>query len=99
MLNGRLKVSREGSLSVEAKDKDQAATQLLGNLTVEYALTKDGRFKVRLYNKTITSPTHNAQGKGLPFSGGFSLQYTTSFNRWRELFVRQKDPPQDAAPQ
>ncbi len=93
LFKGRLKLSREGSLSIGAS-KEERATNLIGDLTVEYLLTKDGKLRAKVYNKNIANPAYAGTSKVTNTSGGFSLLYTKSFNRWQELWRnKRRDTP------
>ncbi len=87
LIGGRLKLSRRGTVfgnTGEALRIDQ----LIGDWTITYVLTKDGRYKAKLYKKDTTT---GADSKAI-LSGGISLMYTRSFNRWRELWSGSKHP-------
>jgi hypothetical protein len=80
-LDGRLRISRDGSLA--AQDNRSNPASLLGDLTVEYMLTTDGRFRVKMYNRTnYNSLNLNQQSTT---TAGASLLYTQSFNEIKEL--------------
>jgi TamB, inner membrane protein subunit of TAM complex len=83
-LTDKLRVSRKGSIW-GAKDDVSNTARLVGDWTVEYVLTKDGRLKAKLYNKYVANTAHIDSEGTTAFSGGGSLLYTKRFNRWREL--------------
>jgi hypothetical protein len=91
-LNGRLRVTRDGSLvntaTPGATMPGAATNNFIGDWMVEYMLTKDGQYRVKLYNRanfrTLTAD------HALPdFTQGISLLQTKSFDTFRELFQRQ----------
>ena len=82
--DGRLRVSREGGFGVGAAD-ESTISQIVGDWTVEYFLTQDGRLRVKLYNKNVANPTYVGTDRAAAL-GGFSLLYIRGFNQWRELF-------------
>ena len=94
-LDGRLRVTRDGAFGSEQQQSDAASA--IGDWTVEYLLTPDGKFRVKMYNKT------NYELANVGFSqsyttAGFSLLHTQNFDRLRELWKnernqREKDPP------
>nr|WP_236612862.1 translocation/assembly module TamB domain-containing protein [Cesiribacter andamanensis] len=90
-LNGRLRITRDGSLinstSPGSTVANSTANNYIGNWTVEYMLTPDGQYRVKLYNRanfrTLTAD------HALPdFTQGISLLQTKSFDSFKELFQR-----------
>ena len=67
-----------------------STAQLVGDWTVAYILTKDGRLSTKLYSKHITNATYAGIEGTATFAGGFSLLYTKEFNQWRELLGGSK---------
>ena len=80
-LDGRLKISREGSLQ---PDRAVESSQILGDLAVEYLLSQDGSLKAKLYNKQNISPVYRGARRSFA-TNGISLLYTKSFNHFSEL--------------
>ena len=91
-LDGRLRVSREGGFGVGAADAAKVG-QIVGDWTVEYCLTQDGRLRAKLYNKNVANPTYVGTDRAAAALGGFSLLYIRGFNQWRELFGGGKQAP------
>lgn len=102
-LNGRLRITRDGTFG--NTDYNNTANQnnvasVAGEWTVDYYLTADGKFKVKMYNRTnynqlSTSP--NSQY----FTTGVSLQHVQSFNEFKDLIRftrRDKDSGQPQLP-
>ncbi|MEL6539358.1 MAG: translocation/assembly module TamB domain-containing protein [Bacteroidota bacterium] len=87
LFNGRLRVSSATSSNNSTKPVTDAE-RIIGDVTVEYLLTKDGRLRMKMYNKRLDSiaPKHTSK----QFTGGVSLLYTRSFSRWQELFQKKK---------
>lgn len=94
-MEGRLRVSRDGNMSGQSPDQSAEAEVLgiIGDWTVEYLLSPDGKLRVRMYNRTNVNPYTSAVGVG---GGGFNNQTTTSagvsllhvqsFNQIKEIF-------------
>ena len=87
-LTDRLRVTRKGSLS--GAEHTSSTARLIGDWTVEYVLTQDGRLRAKLYNKYITHATHMDTEGTTILSGGVGLLYTRGFNQWKELWRRHK---------
>lgn len=50
-LNDRLTISLDGKTTSETGSEEGTSQSYLDNITVEYALTPDGQFKLKIYNK------------------------------------------------
>ena len=62
---------------------------------MEYAITKDGRYRLKMYNKNnqnLGATTGGVGGvnNGSSTNAGASIVYTKSFNSWRELLGMKK---------
>ena len=60
-------------------------SNIAGDWTVDYLLTSDGKFKVKMYNRTNVNPILNATSTQNTFTTGVSLLYTQSFNEVKDL--------------
>ncbi len=104
--NGRLRVTRDGTLGNQQNTVNTTTTNansntatLVGDWTVDYLLTADGKFKVRMYNRTNANPIQTALNNQNPITTGVSLQHTQTFNTLRDLWQRareQKEYPDPA---
>jgi hypothetical protein len=72
---------------------------VIGDWTVEYMLSKDGKFRVKMYNKNtfnVLNPNLNNTNQ----IAGFSLLHVQCFNTLKELFMlkkKQAETPEDPA--
>jgi hypothetical protein len=82
LIGGRLRVSRKGQFGGST---GLSTAQLVGDWTLEYVLTKDGRLSAKLYNKHVTSTEYMDEDGTTEFYGGVSLLYTRAFHQWKEL--------------
>jgi hypothetical protein len=93
-LNGRLRVTREGgftsnpNLVANANNATTGNTagqaSLLGDLSLEYYLRADGKFRAKLRYETTPRDLETINQP----RAGFSLLYTEQFNNFSELFTR-----------
>lgn len=93
-LNGRLRVTREGgftsnpNLVAAANNGTTGNTagqaSLLGDLSLEYYLRADGKFRAKLRYETTPRDLETINQP----RAGFSLLYTEQFNNFSELFTR-----------
>ena len=96
-MNGRLRVTREGGFTsnsnlVNSTSNGTATTtgntagqaSLLGDLSLEYYLRTDGKFRAKLRYETTPRDLETINQP----RAGFSLLYTEQFNTFGELFTR-----------
>jgi hypothetical protein len=88
-LGGRLRVTRDGTFNNQYSRTDVA--NMLGDWTVDYLLTPDGKFKVKMYNRTNINQLTNTIGTQATITAGLSLTHTQNFNSWRELLTSARD--------
>ncbi|MCY7358425.1 MAG: translocation/assembly module TamB, partial [Rudanella sp.] len=84
-LNDRFRISRDGGFTYGQNQTGQAQTSaasLLGEWTLEYWVTPDGRFRAKMYNRNQQSALNQgALNSTLTTGGGLSFLYTRTFNR------------------
>jgi hypothetical protein len=104
-MSGRLRVTRDGTLgnqtpvgSVEARNELASA---IGDWTVDYILSPDGKFKVKMYSRTNVNPLVNNLNTQSAITTGVSLMHTQSFNELKDLLQssrnrnRRQLPPEE----
>ncbi len=84
LLGGRLRVTRDGTFSNQQYTQSNAST-LVGDWTVDYLLTPDGKFKVKMYSRSNFNTVNTSLGTQNPITTGVSLMYTQSFNEVKDL--------------
>jgi len=88
LLNERLTVSVGSNVELEGpRTGNQSASSVIGNLNVNYALSKDGRYALRFYR------TNQYEGvvDGYIIETGLSFIISVDYNRFRELFRRKRN--------
>jgi len=101
-LNDRLRISRDGGFTYGQSQYNAAS--LLGEWTLEYVITDDGRLRAKMYNRNQQSILgQNALNSTITTGGGISLLYTRSFNRFfngkrPEPGLRPQPPATEPAP-
>ncbi|MFB9840787.1 translocation/assembly module TamB domain-containing protein [Mucilaginibacter ginsenosidivorans] len=84
-LNDRVTVTVGNNFNLEGQNQPgQKTTDIAGNVSVNYLLTKDGRYRIRAYRKDEFIVI---EGQVVETGVGFSLTY--DFNRFSELFKRR----------
>jgi hypothetical protein len=82
-MDGRLRVTRDGGFTDQNSNADVAS--VLGDWTVEYLLTPDGKYRAKIYNRTnFNSLLPNVRSTST--TTGFSFMHTANFDQIKELF-------------
>lgn len=89
-LNGRLRVTRDGTISNQYKPSDNIST-IAGDWTVDYLLTPDGKFKVKMYSRSNYNQISNTLGTQTAVTTGVSLLHTQNFNKLKDLWKSARD--------
>ncbi len=92
-LNGRLRVTRDGSFSNQYRPSDNISS-IAGDWTVDYLLTPDGKFKVKMYSRSNLNQITNSLGTQSAVTTGVSLLHTQNFNQIKDLWQSARDKKQ-----
>ncbi|GAB1463238.1 translocation/assembly module TamB domain-containing protein [Pedobacter sp.] len=88
LLNDRLTVTVGSSFALEGPQQgNQDATNIAGNVNVEYALSKDGRYRLRAYRRNQNESI--IEGQIIETGLGFTL--VVDYNRFREIFQKRRN--------
>ncbi|MVX34785.1 translocation/assembly module TamB [Myroides sp. LoEW2-1] len=88
LFSDRLKVTVGSSFEVEGNQRqNEQASNIAGDIELEYTLSKDGRYLMRVYRKNQYEVA--LQGQIVETGVGFII--TMSYERFKELFERSKD--------
>lgn len=87
LFNDRLTVTIGNNFEVEGQNQNnnQNTSLVPGNLAADYQLTKDGRYKVRIYRQNETQDII----QGFVVETGVSFIVTVDYNRFRTLFQKR----------
>ena len=92
LFNERLSVQIGGNIDVEGeKVKQNSANNITSDLTVEYKLTEDGRYKLKGFR-------HNQYEdviEGQIVETGAGILYVHDFNKWKDFFKGSKKKMND----
>ena len=85
LFNDRLSI--DGNFGVRGTSEVENASNVLGDINVEYKITEDGRFRVRAFNRTndISFLEDNA-----PYTQGVGVFYRREFEKFGDLFKNNK---------
>lgn len=94
-LNGRLRVTRDGTFTNQNAATETGTNSntaaLLGDWTVDYLLTPDGKFKLRMYNRINANNQLNALNNQNTITTGASIQHTQNFNTLDDLWKSARE--------
>lgn len=88
LLNDRLTVTVGSSFGIEGpQPAGQSSSNIAGNVNVEYALSADGRYRLRAYRRNQTESV--IQGQIIETGLGFAL--VVDYNKFKEIFHKRRE--------
>ena len=97
-LNGRLRVTRDGAFNNNSNNNQSNRSDIsgiAGDWTVDYFLTPDGKFKVKMYSRSNVSSLTNSLGTQTALTTGVSLLHTQNFNQVKDLLRSARNRKKD----
>ncbi len=89
LFNDRIRVTVGSDFQLEETNPGQDATNIAGDVSLDYRLSKDGRYMIRVYRKDQYEAIVQAQ----VIETGVSFILTFDYNKFRELFENKKETP------
>lgn len=87
LLNDRLKVSMGSNFELEGEARqNENTTNIAGDVTVDYSLSKDGRYLLRAYRKD----EYQVALQGQIVETGLGFIITLDYDKFKEIFQRSK---------
>ncbi len=87
LFNDRLTVQLGGSVDVEgAAAKQNSASNVTSDITIEYKLTKDGRYLLKGFRHNLYEDPIDGQ----LIETGVGAVYIRDFNKWKDFFLKPK---------
>lgn len=86
-LDGRLKVTRGGGVGSQDGTEASVLNDIVGDLSVEYSLTKDGKLRAKVFRNTnqfLASSDERIQETGV------SIRFVHSFSDFKELMTLER---------
>jgi hypothetical protein len=78
----------DGNVGVITKDnQQQQASNIVGDVNIEYKLTPDGKIRLRAFNR---SNNFNSIDYYAPYTQGIGIFYTRDFDRFGDIFRRRR---------
>ncbi len=91
LFNDRVVVQVGGQVDIEGKNKSYGADDILGDISLEYLITKEGDYRLKAFRKNEFQDL--VQGQVVVM--GLSVLFNKSFNDWKELLrskPKQEEP-------
>lgn len=85
-MEGRLRITRDGTFT--NSQSATTASSVAGDWTLEYMLTRNGRFRIKAFHKSSQNVIVTQQQNTT--SQGVSIMHTQSFDSFRDLFPSRK---------
>lgn len=82
LFNNRLLL--DGNVGVSNRQSN--SSNIVGDVNVEYKITRDGRLRIRAFNKTNDQ---NLLTQNVPYTQGLGVSYRKDFDRIADLFKRR----------
>jgi hypothetical protein len=93
-----LRITRDGTIGNQTSTSTTTTTEngqnyssVVGDWTVDYLLTPDGKFKVKMYSRSNVSSINSNINNQNTYTTGVSLSYTQSFNEFKDLLRRTRE--------
>jgi hypothetical protein len=88
LLDDRLKVTIGSSFGIEGPEQtNRETTNIAGDVSLDYQLSKDGRYMLRAYRKN----EYQVALQGQVIETGVAFIITMDYNKFRELFQRSNE--------
>lgn len=90
LLNDRLKVTVGTNYELEGPQQSkQTASNVIGNITIDYNLSQDGKYMLRGYRKN----DYEAVVEGYVIETGLKFIISVDYNKFKEIFQKKKKAP------
>lgn len=86
LFNDRLTVSVGSNVLLEGDAATSNTSNLVGDISVDYKLTRDGRYRVRIYQRN----TNETVVEGQVVKTGAAFMLVIDYDKFREIFGRSK---------
>lgn len=87
-MNDRLKVSVGSNFGVEGEARqNENTTNIAGDVTIDYALSKDGRYTLRAYRKN----EYQVALQGQIVETGLGFVITLDYDKFRDIFRKSRN--------
>jgi hypothetical protein len=88
LFDDRIRVTVGSDFQLQETNPGQNASNIAGDVSVDYKLSKDGRYMIRVYR----NDQYQTVIQGQVVETGVSFILTFDYNKFRELFENKKEP-------
>jgi TamB, inner membrane protein subunit of TAM complex len=88
LLNDRLLMDGTFGMTNEKQTSQQQASSIVGDINIEYILTRNRRWRLRAFNRTNT--VDNLLNNNAPYTQGFGVSWQRGFDKVGDLFKNEK---------
>lgn len=86
-LNNRLILDTDLGVNSGGNEAQNATNNIVGNFNLEYKATKDGKLRLKAFNR---SNENNLLKNSVPYTQGIGISYRREFDRWGDLLKKKK---------
>jgi hypothetical protein len=88
LLNDRLLIDGTFGMAYENQSSTQQASTIVGDINIEYVLSKNRRWRLKAFNRTNT--TDNLMYNNAPYTQGVGVSWQRGFNKVGDFFKKDK---------
>ena len=91
LFNDRLSIETNFGVIIPSSTYSSSSTNIIGDVNVDYKITKDGRLSTQAFNRSNYSNTYYQYTyyKMVPYTQGIGLTYSRNFDNFKDLFKRR----------
>ena len=91
LFDDRLSIETNFGVIIPSNNYANNSTTIVGDVNVDYKITKDGRFSAQVFNRSNYNTIYYQYTyyKMAPYTQGIGLSYNKSFDKFRDIFKKQ----------
>ncbi len=91
LFDNRLTIETNFGVVIPSNNYSSSSTNVIGDVNVDYKITKDGRFSAQVFNRSNYNTTYYQYNyyKTVPYTQGIGFSYNRSFDKFKDLFKRR----------
>ncbi len=91
LFDNRLSIETNFGVVIPNSTYSSSSTNFIGDVNVDYKITKDGRFSAQVFNRSNYNSNYYQYNyyKTVPYTQGIGLSYSRTFDTFRDLFRRR----------
>lgn len=91
LFDNRLTIETNFGVVIPSNNYSSSSTNVIGDVNVDYKITKDGRFSAQVFNRSNYNTNYYQYNyyKTVPYTQGIGFSYNRSFDKFKDLFKRR----------